>query len=333
MAAHIMQPAWSRRLRPGIADVEIMPASLSRELMNGLLRDHLGFNGLIVTDATTMAGMEIALPRQQLVPAAIAAGADMFLFVRNLEEDVEAMRRGIDKGIVTPERLEAALTRILALKASLGLHRRPKGKAEDAVNPAASVGAPDHLVKADLVADGSITLVKDVRGTLPIDPARDRRVLFYDLHEGKGFFDSADRGADRLFVELLEAEGFEVTRFVPPDMWSADSPPTSETTERYDLIIYLARLATKSNQTAVRIEWAQPMGSNVPIYVASVPTVFISVENPYHLLDVPRVPVYINTYNSSDRTIRALVEKLLGRSPFRGSSPVDPFCGRWDARL
>ena len=333
MAAHIMQPAWSRRLRPGIADGDIMPASLSPELMNGLLREHLGFNGLIVTDATTMAGMEIALPRRRLVPAAIAAGADMFLFVRNLEEDVEAMRRGIDEGIVTPERLKAALTRILALKASLGLHRAVEDQAQDGLEAASLVGGPEHREKADLVADGSVTLVKDIHGTLPIDPVRHRRVLFHDLHAGKGFFDSADRGADRLFVELLEAEGFEVTRFVPPETWSADPPSTSEMTERYDLMIYLARLATKSNQTAVRIEWAQPMGSDVPIYVASVPTVFVSVENPYHLLDVPRVPVYINTYNSSDRTIRALVEKLLGRSPFLGASPVDPFCGRWDARL
>ncbi len=101
----------------------------------------------------------------------------------------------------------------------------------------------------------------------------------------------------------------------------------------YDLMIYVANLGTRSNQTTVRIKWAPPMGSDVPIYVNSVPTVFISLENPYHLLDVPRVKTYINTYGSSDTVLEKLMDKLMGRSPFKGTSPVDPFCGKWDTRL
>jgi beta-N-acetylhexosaminidase len=92
-------------------------------------------------------------------------------------------------------------------------------------------------------------------------------------------------------------------------------------------------MSTKSNQTIVRIEWAQPMGVDVPVYIASVPTIFISVENPYHLIDVPRVRTYINAYNSDDVVLEQLVEKLMGKSKFKGISPVDPFCGKWDAHL
>lgn len=115
-------------------------------------------------------------------------------------------------------------------------------------------------------------------------------------------------------------------------VWKGIGPSTA-VTGKYDLIIYLAQLATKSNQTVVRIEWSMPMGANVPIYMTSVPTLFISVENPYRLLDVPRVPTYINTYSPSETTLTALVDKLLGRSPFTGVSPVDAFCGLWDAHL
>ena len=82
----------------------------------------------------------------------------------------------------------------------------------------------------------------------------------------------------------------------------------------------------------MRIEWLNPMGSNVPRYVTSVPTVFISTENPYHLLDVPMVRTYINTYGLNDATLPCLIDKLAGRSKFVGKSPVDPFCGKWDAR-
>jgi beta-N-acetylhexosaminidase len=75
------------------------------------------------------------------------------------------------------------------------------------------------------------------------------------------------------------------------------------------------------------------MGLNVPIYIESIPTVFISLENPYHLLDVPRIKTFINTYNSSDVVLDNLIRKLTGKSDFSGKSPVDPFCGKWDTRL
>ena len=61
MPGHIMQPEYSKKLRPGIKDNDIMPATLSHELLNDLLREQLGFNGLIVSDATTMVGMLVLL--------------------------------------------------------------------------------------------------------------------------------------------------------------------------------------------------------------------------------------------------------------------------------
>ena len=75
------------------------------------------------------------------------------------------------------------------------------------------------------------------------------------------------------------------------------------------------------------------MGANVPVYMSMVPTIFISVENPYHLIDVPRVRTFINTYNSTDVVLEALVGKLTGKSEFKGKNPIDPFCGKWDTRL
>jgi beta-N-acetylhexosaminidase len=64
-----------------------------------------------------------------------------------------------------------------------------------------------------------------------------------------------------------------------------------------------------------------------------VPTVFISLANPYHLLDVPRVRTYINAYAATDIILEALAEKLAGRSEFKGICPVDAFCGKWDTKL
>lgn len=122
MAGHILQPAYTRKLNPEIREQDILPATLSYELVTKLLKEKMGFNGLVVTDATTMAGMTIPMARAQAVPQSIAAGCDMFLFTRNLEEDFGYMKNGIAAGVITPQRLDEALTRILGLKAALKLH-------------------------------------------------------------------------------------------------------------------------------------------------------------------------------------------------------------------
>ncbi len=331
MVGHIMQPAYSRALRPGISDEEILPASLAPELMGDLLRGRLGFNGLVVTDATTMAGFTIPLPRSQAVPRSIAAGADMFLFTRNLEEDHGFMLAGVQDGTITPERLDAAVARVLGLKAALGLHKdRPRPTIEGA---RAVIGCSEHQAWSKECADKAVTLVKEQEGVLPLTPDRYRRILFCPIEAGAGYTYSVRTGACELIREKLAAEGFVVDLFEPKNVFEGAVDKTTDYTGVYDAILYVANLSTKSNQTTVRIEWAQPMGANCPHYIASIPTIFVSIENPYHLIDVPRVKTFINTYNSSDFVLEALIEKLVGRSSFTGTSPVDAFCGRWDTRL
>ena len=335
MVGHIMQPAYSRKLSPGIKDEDILPATLSYELVTKLLKEQLGFNGLVVTDASTMAGMLIPMPRKELVPRAIAAGCDMFLFSRNLDEDYSYMKKGIREGIITPERLNEALIKILALKAALKLPAwKKQGKLIPKLDDALKVlGCEEHRKIAEKCADKSITLVKNKDNILPISPETHKKVLFYGIESAEGFAYSVRVGVVDQFKKLLEEQGFEVDRFVPKPGFEGMVTPFSAIPDKYDLIIYLANIATKSNQTTVRIEWEQPMGANVPVYITSVPTIFISVENPYHLQDVPRVRTFINAYSSTDQILEALIEKLMGRSEFKGVSPVDAFCGKWDTKL
>lgn len=331
MVGHIMQPAWSRKLRPGIADADILPASLAPELMNDLLRGHLGFNGLIVTDATTMAGFTIPMARSKAVPASIAAGADVFLFTRNLEEDYQFMLEGVLDGTITPERLDDAVTRILGLKAALRLHTRSGELSLE--NAQRIVGNDEHVAWSKECADKAITLVKEETGVLPLTPEKYKRILYCPIEAAAGVAYSVRVGACDIIKDKLVAEGFEVDTFVAKNIFEGQTEKSSDTVGVYDAIVYVANLSTKSNQTSVRIEWAQPMGANCPHYLASVPTIFVSIENPYHLIDVPRVKTFVNCYNSNDNVLEALVEKLCGRSEFVGTSPIDPFCGMWDTRL
>lgn len=319
MIGHIDHPAWRHRLNPSLPESTV-PATLSRELMTGLLREHLGFNGLIITDATPMVGYNCSMKHADAVPTTIAAGADMFLFNKSLPEDFEYMKDGIRRGLLTWERVDEAVTRILAMKAALGLNEK---RMQDEDNMSC-IGCEQHHAWARELADEAITLVKDTEGNLPLNPKKTRRILLEVL----GGCASEARIAGHV-KEKLEAEGFDVTLYQPED-FATYQFGVKPFTDAYDAVLYLGNIENASNKTTNRINWNTfwGHGNNVPWFVHEVPTVFCSLANPYHLVDVPMIKTYINCYSNNNETLDALVEKLMGRDTFRGTSPTDPFCGK-----
>lgn len=331
MSAHIKQPAWSRELRPGIRDEDIMPGSLAKELNQDLLRGKLGFNGMIVTDATSMNGFMQTLPREKLVPGCIAAGCDMFLFTYDLEEDFDFMMGGVEDGTITAERLDDAVRRILGLKAMLNLaEKKANGTLMPPVSELSKIGTPEIHEAARACADNAITLVKDTQNNLPLSPEKTKKVLLYILGDVGGYHDTL-RGQGLKFKKLLEDKGFEVTLYGEvTDEWYGKIP-LKEFKKKFDLLLYFANIKTSGGDNVARIKWDIPMARNSTRYVNEIPTVFISVDNPYHLMDVPAVKTYINGYTPSDFVIEEMVKKLTGETEFKGVNPVDPTCGLWDA--
>ena len=319
MIGHIDHPEWRHRLNPSLPEGTV-PATLSRELMTGLLREHLGFNGLIITDATPMVGYNCSMRHADAVPTTIAAGADMFLFNKSLPEDFEYMKDGIRRGLLTWERVDEAVTRILAMKAALGLNGSPM-LPEVAM---ACIGCGQHHAWARELADDAVTLVKDTEGNLPLDPKKTPRLLLEVLGGCP-----SDGHIAAYMREKLEAEGFEVTLYQPED-FATYQFGVRPFTDRYDAVLYLGNVENASNKTTNRINWFTfwGHGNNVPWFVHEVPTVFASLANPYHLVDVPMIKTYINCYSNNDETLDALTEKMMGREPFRGTPPTDPFCGK-----
>ncbi|MBP2655652.1 MAG: beta-hexosaminidase [Firmicutes bacterium] len=331
MVGHIMLPEYSRALVPGITDSEIMPASLSPELMKTLLREKLGFNGVIIIDASPMGGFTMAERREVAVPKTIAAGCDMFLFNRNVEEDLEFMLGGIEKGILTLERIDEAVTRILALKASLGLYKKQAaGVLVQEEAALASLKCQEHTEWAEECADLAVTLVKDTQQVLPLNVKDHKRIWLYVLGEGQAHF---SQDAHFLFKELLEEEGFEVEIFDKDKyQFSYMGLSVKEVKAKYDAVIYFANYEPASNKTVLRVHWTMPMGADMPWFINDVPTIGVSVGSPYLLQDIPQLKTLINGYSGNDYVVKAVVEKLLGRSPFKGVSPVDPYAGYWEAK-
>ena len=187
MAGHIALPEYQKALVPGLEDKDILPATLAPELINGLLKGKLGFNGLVLTDATHMLGMTAAMRREEYVPQSIAAGCDMFLFFNNIEEDYNFMLNGYKNGVITEERLQDALERILGLKLHLAYIKHNK-KAHYSVTEEdlKVVGCEDHIERAKQAADKGITLVKNTLDQLPIRPETHKRIRLYFLEGEKG---------------------------------------------------------------------------------------------------------------------------------------------------
>ena len=331
MIGHIAMPAYQKALNENFED-KIVPATLSKELVTGLLREKLNFNGMIVTDATPMVGFTSAMKREIAVPTSIAIGCDMFLFNKEFDEDYEYMMNGYKNGIISEERLEEALVRILATKAALKLHDKKSNntliKNEENLEV---ISCEKHLEWAYDCADKSITLVKDTQKILPINSNKYKKVLLQIL----GDFPSNDRVYAN-FKKELEKNNFEVIDYLKEsiDDLFIRKNTVNEFKEKYDLVIYIGNIENASNKTVSRINWYTlfGLGNNIPWFVNEIPTLFVSLGNPYHLLDVPMIKSYINCYSNNNFVIEKVVEKLVGNSEFKGISPIDPFCDREDTK-
>ena len=184
-----------------------MPATLAPELLNDVLRGKLGFNGVVITDATQMIGFNAAMPREKAIPTAIAAGCDMILFTNDTAEDMGYMRAGIENGTVTPERLQEAMERILGLKAKLGLTEKYEFPSAELIEK--YVGCEEHHSFRREAAELCTTLVKDTQSLLPIDPKAKHVFLVYEhnIPNSKNYNGDTTR---EILKEELEKEGFSV---------------------------------------------------------------------------------------------------------------------------
>lgn len=334
MIAHIMQPAWERKLEPGIEDKDLRPASSSKLLINGLLRNVLKFNGLAITDATPMIGYNAAMARKDLLPATINAGIDMILFNKNIDEDYRFIHEAIDNGTLSMKRVDEAVTRILGTKLAQGI-MNTKGELTLLPPKEINLHSDEHKKLAEAVAKKSVTLVKDRDQLLPLTPKkypRVRLVVLGDSDDG-GFKEGGH--VTQAFKDALEKEGFKVTLFDRKnlDFHEMFEEGVEDMEKKFDLAFYVANVETASNQTTTRLDWIHLMAADSPWYMKSIPTVFVSTANPYHLYDIPNISTFINAYTGNQASIDAIMRKVTGKEKFEGKSPVDPFCGDFTTRL
>ena len=299
-----------------------------------------------------MVGITGKVRRHDSIPAMLMAGCDMILYYRTYEEDVSFLREALEDGRLTQERLDEAVKTILAFKAHLKLHEKQKdGTLVPDATGLSVIGCKEHKEKAKEIIDNSITLVKNTKNQLPLTPDKHKRIVIYNLETGgliskvkDMLFGNKNKKPVTVLVEELEKAGFQPTinkinylKYVNKNGVNGKKAiaefSTQEFANMYDAAIILCNISSFSVTNERSIHWSIPMGPEVPWYVTEMPTVAISVAHPFHLIDLAMVPTYINTYNPSEEAIKQVVEKLTGKSEFKGISPDDAFCDRWDTRL
>lgn len=366
MPGHIMMPAYQKHFSPDAKEEDLLPATLSKEILTDLLRGKLGFNGLVVTDASHMVGLTGRSTRRELVPGAIMAGCDMFLFFNDIEEDTRYMTEAYHEGRLTEERLHDALRRILGLKAHVGLGTFTMDKFPPKEGLSV-IGCEKHKKITKEVSDKSVTLAKQVgENIFPVTPDKYKRILIVPIGpKPSPILAVAGMGVDgsKLQNDLksrLEASGFDVTVYVDPverimqEMGKlgpdalaklrangkrnnkgayGNKQSVEALTSNYDLVLCYANVSA-TMRTTQRLEWAISKGGwDNPWYVNEIPTIFVSFNCPFHLADVPQIKNFINCYDAHETTVDAVIDKITGKSEFKGVSPVDVFCGLRDTRF
>lgn len=338
MVAHFTLPVYQKKLNPSLEEKDMQPACTSMELVNGLLRKQLGFNGLAVTDQTKMMGY-YGMSRLEAVPYSIACGCDIILGINDMEEDYQAMKVGIDSGVITPERLQDALYRTLACKAAIGLHKK---KAENSFHPGKEalcvVGCEEHRLIAVEAAERAITLVKNTKGQIPMSPDKYKKigvfVLWGNVGQQKGLYGQGVQsgGSDKTVTHIMDS--LKKCGYEPELMESSMNKGNIHALkEKYDAIMLFADINGFAQTNSVRLMWPDPMSSCFPWYVHDIPTVFASFNYTNHLIDVARVPAFINAYNNRPETIEETVLRIAGKKPFEGRYDEDVFCNTWGTRF
>ena len=357
MGGHILMPEYMAEIDPSVTPDTIMPGTLCKEIMTDLLRGELGFNGMVVTDASHMVGMTNRMKRVDMLPAAINAGCDMFLFFNDPQEDFDIMLNAYKNGVISEERIVEALTRILGLKAAKGMYKMAKeelcGSDEDLQ---AALQNPEFRAVAPAISKDALTLVKyKDEGVLPVTPEKYKRIMLVNIKGpetpmaklmalvmGGG---GKKKSPVEKFCDKLNEKGFEAFVYESPldkvmkevsegkpfnmNLYFAGKNAIADFVSGQDLVISFFDVGNGHPTFGL-----SKGGGEIPWYVHELPVIGVSVNKPTMLADAPMLRTYINTYDSSDHTLDALVEALMtGKEAFKGVDPIDSYCGMYDTHM
>jgi beta-glucosidase-like glycosyl hydrolase/uncharacterized lipoprotein YddW (UPF0748 family) len=303
MSAHIAFPSLTG---------DSVPATLHPRILTGLLREEMGFQGIITTDALDMGGIVEGYGRGDAAVLALQAGADILLMPPDIPTAINAVVDAVRRGAVSEERVDDSVRKLLRAKAGLGLHRVRTVNLQAVPG---TVGIRAHQAVAREAAERSITIARDRQRLLPVRPDDRRRVLTVV------YADDPDPLTGRAFRRQLEA------RFPRHDFVLIDGNAQPHQLQAIlaradtaDIVVFAPFIRVLAWKGDVAV--AEPVSRFVRTLAARQPTVVISFGNPYILNEFPDVGTYMLAWGQSNLAQQAAARAFLGEAPVTGQLPT-----------
>jgi beta-N-acetylhexosaminidase len=287
------------------------PATMSHPILTGLLREELGYDGLIVTDALDMGGATTTYPPNVAPVEAFKAGADQLVLAPQMDVAYNAVLTAVKSGEISENRLDESVYRILRLKMKRGLFDNPYVDVDQADK---IVGAPDHLADAQTITDHTTTLVKNDTGLLPL--SHDPRSV---LVTGWGVATTSTLGA------AIGQRGQSVTVLetgLTPSAARIATVVAAAATR--DLVV-----VSTNNAASVDVNTRLPTASAAAqqalvkaLLATGKPVVVSAMRNPYDISYLTEAPTYLATYGYTAASMESLTRVLFGEINPAGKLPV-----------
>ncbi|MFE5242082.1 MULTISPECIES: glycoside hydrolase family 3 protein [unclassified Streptomyces] len=302
MTAHIVVPAL---------DPSEDPATLSRPILTGILREELGYDGVVVTDALGMEGVRTKYGDERVPVLALLAGVDQLLNPPDLKVAWTAVLNAVKSGEISEARIEESILRILRLKAKLGLFRDPYVTHRGVDR---TVGIPSHLAAADRIAERTTTLLANTGALLPLSRRSHKNLLVVgaDPASPSGTTGPPTTTLAGAFVELGFAATALSTGTAPTQAKIAEAVAAAQGKDAVVVGTYNVS-ATSSQRTLVSA-----------LAATGVPVITVAIRNPYDIAQLAGTgfTAALATYSWTDVELRAAARVIAGRAEPEGRLPV-----------
>ncbi len=289
------------------------PASIDPYFVTEVLRNEMGFQGLIVTDAMDMRGITNHYWGGDAAVRAINAGVDMVLIPPMFESTYRFVVEAAKSGRIPLKRIDESVRRILQAKFEQRLYRRPQ---IDLQKIEQIVAKPAHLQKADEIAEAAMTLLRDDSTVLPLAAEKLNNALVLTITDRKNA--TYDVALNR---EIARRVPNIRTGLIDPRTTIAEVQELLQQADSVDAVI-----------AGIFVTWGSYKGSvSLPDSVVMLvkellhtqtPLAVVSFGSPYEIRKIPETPSYLCAYGTGSVAVRAAVKALFGEIPVRGKLPV-----------
>ncbi len=305
MIAHIAFPA--------LIEQERLPATLSSAIVQGLLREKLGFNGVILSDCLEMRAISDTFGTERAAVMALQAGIDLVLVSHRYTRQrgsIEAIQAAVQAQELSPQVIQQAAERVLRLKAShLSWHDLP-----DATTVSINIGCESHLYLQKRAYELSTTLIRNEDALLPLHLNAGERIVLISLQRNTMTMVEDRYYPDELLAEIIEQYHTPVSILpVARDTTEADWVKLLQTTRETDIFIVATVNAHLDERQAALVRYLLGSGRRV---------IGIALRNPYDLQAFPELRTYLVTYEYTRQALVAAVRVLFGESQAQGKVPV-----------